>query len=127
MHLVEISIFPLNNVTVRPTKIMNRADKNWAHFKKHFLLKVGLLVQYSSKKKKWEKFGQDSDRIFRVYVLKRCLGNDCKTDHICVLKTFQEVVNVKKFKYDSIKKLHHCASLAITLSSFQKQQQQFEK
>ena len=32
MHLVEISIFSLNNVTVRPTKIMNRADKNWAHF-----------------------------------------------------------------------------------------------
>ena len=31
-HLVEISIFSLNNVTVRPTKIMNRADKNWAHF-----------------------------------------------------------------------------------------------
>ena len=34
MHLVEISIFSLNNVTVRPTKIMNSADKNWAHFKK---------------------------------------------------------------------------------------------
>ena len=32
MHLVEISIFLLNNVTVKPTKIMNRADKNWAHF-----------------------------------------------------------------------------------------------
>ena len=31
MHL-EISIFSLNNVMVRPTKIMNRADKNWAHF-----------------------------------------------------------------------------------------------
>ena len=41
MHLVEISIFSLDNVTVRPTKIMNRADKNWAHFEnqnfqKHF-------------------------------------------------------------------------------------------
>ena len=24
--------FSLNNVIVRPTKIMNRADKNWAHF-----------------------------------------------------------------------------------------------
>ena len=24
--------FSLNNVTVRPTKIMNRANKNWAHF-----------------------------------------------------------------------------------------------
>ena len=32
MHLVQISIFSLNNVTVRLTKIMNRADKNWAHF-----------------------------------------------------------------------------------------------
>ena len=32
LYLVEISIFSLNNVTVRPTKIKNRADKNWAHF-----------------------------------------------------------------------------------------------
>ena len=32
MHLVEISIFSLNLVIVRLTKIMNRADKNWAHF-----------------------------------------------------------------------------------------------
>ena len=32
MHLGEISIFSLNNVIVRPTKIMNRADKNWSHF-----------------------------------------------------------------------------------------------
>ena len=32
MHLWEISIFSLNNGIVRPTKIMNRADKNWAHF-----------------------------------------------------------------------------------------------
>ena len=31
-HLVEISIFSLNHVIVRPTKIMNRAGKNWAHF-----------------------------------------------------------------------------------------------
>ena len=28
IHVVEISIFSLNNVN----KIMNRADKNWAHF-----------------------------------------------------------------------------------------------
>ena len=28
--LVEISIFSLNLVTVRLTKIMNKADKNWA-------------------------------------------------------------------------------------------------
>ena len=32
LHIGEISIFSLNNVIVRPTKIMNRADKNWAHF-----------------------------------------------------------------------------------------------
>ena len=32
MHLLEISIFSLNNVILRLTKIMNRADKNWACF-----------------------------------------------------------------------------------------------
>ena len=32
MHLLKISIFSLNNVILRLTKIMNRADKNWAHF-----------------------------------------------------------------------------------------------
>ena len=32
MHLVEISIFSLNLVMVRLTKIMNRSDKNWAQF-----------------------------------------------------------------------------------------------
>ena len=32
MHVLERSIFPLNNVIVRLTKIMNKADKNWAHF-----------------------------------------------------------------------------------------------
>ena len=32
MYLLEISIFSLNNVILRLTKIMNRADKNWAHF-----------------------------------------------------------------------------------------------
>ena len=31
MHLWEISIFSLN-VIVRLTKMMNRANKNWAHF-----------------------------------------------------------------------------------------------
>ena len=57
MHLVEI---------IRPTNIMNRADQNWTHFlenkvfkkeiQKHFLLKVGLLIQYSSKEIKCERF-----------------------------------------------------------------------
>ena len=32
MHLVKLSIFSLNFVITRPTKIMNRADKNWAQF-----------------------------------------------------------------------------------------------
>ena len=32
MHLWEISIFSLNNIIVRPTKSMNRVDKNWAQF-----------------------------------------------------------------------------------------------
>ena len=32
LHILKISIFLLNHVIVRPTKIMNRADKNWAHF-----------------------------------------------------------------------------------------------
>ena len=32
MHLVEISIFSPNLVIIRPTKSMNRADKNWAQF-----------------------------------------------------------------------------------------------
>ena len=71
MHLMEISICSLNNVTVRPTKIVNRAEKNWAHFQKikyfknqnfqkKFLLKVGLLVQYSSKNFFFERFDQFS-------------------------------------------------------------------
>ena len=32
IHLLEISIFSLNNLILRLTKIMNRADKNRAHF-----------------------------------------------------------------------------------------------
>ena len=32
MHLMEIGIFSLYHVIVKPTKIMNRANKNWAHF-----------------------------------------------------------------------------------------------
>ena len=31
MYLVEITILSLNDVTIRPTKVMNRAYKNWAH------------------------------------------------------------------------------------------------
>ena len=64
MHLLEISIFSLNNVTVKPAKIMNGADKKLVpflenqvptlrikHFKKYSKYKLGLLVQYSSKQK----------------------------------------------------------------------------
>ena len=32
IHLWEISIFSLNKFIIRPTKITNRAAKNWAHF-----------------------------------------------------------------------------------------------
>ena len=32
MHLLEIGIFSLYHVIVRSSKILNRADKNWAHF-----------------------------------------------------------------------------------------------
>ena len=32
MNLLEISNLSLNNVIIRLTKIMNRTDKNWAHF-----------------------------------------------------------------------------------------------
>ena len=31
MHLLEMGTFSLNNVIGRLTKIMNRANKNWAH------------------------------------------------------------------------------------------------
>ena len=31
-HLWEINILSLNNVIIKPTKIMNIADKNWTHF-----------------------------------------------------------------------------------------------
>ena len=30
IHIVETSIFSINCIIVKPTKIMNRADKNWA-------------------------------------------------------------------------------------------------
>ena len=67
MHLWEISILSLNNVIVRPTKIMNRAVRNWAHFKKtNFknqklqkisFIKIDLLVKYYSQKKNSERLG----------------------------------------------------------------------
>ena len=70
-----------NNVTIRPTKIMNRADKNWVHlykikhFKnkkisKMFLIKVDFLVQYSSQILWGESFDQfltlKNDFEFRI-------------------------------------------------------------
>ena len=78
MHLVKITIFSLNNITVRPTKIMNRADKNEAHFQKikyfknqnfqkYFLLKLSLLDRYSSLKKKisMKNFGQGDQVLMK--------------------------------------------------------------
>ena len=66
MLLLKISIFSLNNVILRLTKIRNSAEKNWANFQeiKYFknqsfqkisLIKVGLLIKYSSQKKKFGK------------------------------------------------------------------------
>ena len=45
MHLFEINVLSLNDVIARLTKIMNRADKNWAHFSKSFqsFQKISLL------------------------------------------------------------------------------------
>ena len=40
MHLLKIAIFLLYHLIVRPIKIMNQADKNWAHFKKQSTLEV---------------------------------------------------------------------------------------
>ena len=63
IHTVDISIFSINHVIVRPTKIMNNADKNLAHLLKtkclkHFLIKASLLDQYSSKTIFLERFQQ---------------------------------------------------------------------
>ena len=65
LQLLEMKTFKLNNVIIRLTKIMNRAEKNWAHFQqiKYFknqscqtfsLIKVGLLIKYSSQKFFWK-------------------------------------------------------------------------
>ena len=40
MRLVEISMFSLNHVIVRPTKIMNKADKNGHIFGKQSTLEI---------------------------------------------------------------------------------------
>ena len=32
MHLLEVDIFAIYHVIVRPTKMMKKANKNWAHF-----------------------------------------------------------------------------------------------
>ena len=69
MHLLEISIFSLNNVIIRLTKIVNRADKNWAHFQgikylknqsfqKNFINKSWSPNQIFFTEKKLERFDQ---------------------------------------------------------------------
>ena len=45
MHLWEIGIFSLNNVIVRPTKIMNRAIKNQEDLVDFLCRKITLRVQ----------------------------------------------------------------------------------
>ena len=88
IHPVEISIFPLNIVTVTSTKIMNRAGKNWAFIENKVLLKskfqkksikVGLLVQHSSNKLFLKRFKQCST-----------LKNDIENP---TFQIFQEVVH----------------------------------
>ena len=46
MHLFEIGIFSLHHVIVRPTKIMNRADKTWALFRKQSTLKIKVFKKF---------------------------------------------------------------------------------
>ena len=56
MLLVEIIIITLYLIIVRPTKIMKRADKNWAYFRKmNYFKNQSFLVEYSSEKKKIKK------------------------------------------------------------------------
>jgi hypothetical protein len=70
MHL-EKSIFSLNNVTVRPTKIMNRADKNWAHFYKKKVLQKSKF----SKKKPFNKSWSPSPIFFTEFFPGKDLTN----------------------------------------------------
>ena len=60
-HPLKISILSLYNVIIRSTKIMNRGEKNLAHFfktkyfknqnvQKNSLIKVDILVKYYSQK-----------------------------------------------------------------------------
>ena len=53
MHLLEICTFSLNIVIDKLTKIMNRADKNWAHFQK---------TKYRVRKSFREFYGKSSSR-----------------------------------------------------------------
>ena len=46
MHLFEIGIFLLHHVIVRSTKIMNRADKTWALFRKQSTLKIKVFKRF---------------------------------------------------------------------------------
>jgi len=79
MHLGKISIFSLNDVIVRPTKIMNRANKNWALFlenknqkiQKNSFIKVDLLVKYSSQKKKSERCRKMTLKVQILETLRR--------------------------------------------------------
>ena len=46
MHLLEIDIFSLYHGIVRHTKIMNRANKNWAHFYKQSTFKIKVFKKF---------------------------------------------------------------------------------
>ena len=96
MHLLETGIFSQYHVNVRPTKIMNRAYKHWApfyktkyfknqSFQKISLIKVGLLIKYSSQKKKFGK-------IRPILDTEKCL---CSTNFAVFDKVFH---NFGKFE-----------------------------
>ena len=62
MHVLERSIFSLDNVIVRLNKIMNRADKNWAHFKKIKYSKASSCEVFGS----WKKTGISKTGLHEV-------------------------------------------------------------
>ena len=89
MHLVEISIFSLNNVTVRSTKIMNRADKNWAHFKKWYFVTKIVLTYCSSDREKLLKFEAEGREFANNFEITRTIcSNSERSEQFLVTECF---------------------------------------
>ena len=85
---------------LRLTKIMNRADKNWAHFyeikyfknqrfQKISLIQISLLIKYSSQKKKFEKIRsildteKDSESM-NFAIFNKVVHNFGKSDNVLI-------------------------------------------